>query len=1061
MGSQESRGRPRAGTGTRRWAALAVALLVAMPPAVGASPAVAATGPAGGAPTGAGTTPAAGTTNPAAGTTHQVTLVTGDRVDYSDSGGGRRAVAVQAAPRPNGAPVVFQTVGGRDALYVIPSDAQPYLAAGVLDRALFDVAGLVRDGLDDAASDAVPVIVGYPGRPDRTALSRDVTALPGVARTVPVPAAAAAGVRVKHDKAADFWAAIAGGKGAFARGVSRVRLDRTMRVTLDRSVPMIGAPEAWRTGLDGTGVTVGVVDTGIDATHPDLAGKVVEAANFTDEPDTADTFGHGTHVAATIAGTGAASAGRYKGVAPGAKLVVAKVFDASGSAPESQIMAGMEWAATHGARVVNLSLGGAPTDGTDPVSQLVDDLTARTGTLFVVAAGNLGGDRSVSSPGAASTALTVGAVDKQDQLAAFSSKGPRLGDAAVKPEIVAPGVAITAARAAGTAMGTPLDERYTTASGTSMATPHVAGAAALLAQQHRDWPAARLKDTLASTAKDDGRDWFEQGAGRVDVARATAQRAGATAALGLGRLSRPGPAVTSLVTYTNDADSPLGLRLSLSMHGWNRAPAPDGAVRLDTTAVTVPAHGTVRASVTVDPGRGEPGAYGGVLVATSADGAVALRTPLSYYVPTPTAPLTVTVRDSHGQPAADWFAAVFNEAAGTGNDPLGPDPLQFVPLGTPVDVPQGSYTVSSTVREATLDVHRWTALVATEVHLAGPAEVVLDARPAVPVGVTTPRPTDQRDRTVALRRHLPDTSLFVEWQFVIGADATWQVYATPAPPAKQGTVSFQDYWTLSERMVDMRVRGGAILHPMYDAGTIGAQLAGTRSLPLVWAGQGGPADFSAVDVRGRLALVAVPDPGRVDDPVSATYLAARDAAANAASAGAAAVAVYVDVPGALPVAGLTTTPVAQLALNRAEGDALRRLLDRGPVTVDLKGLATPGFMYNLSYNDDNAIPAAHVRPVDQNALVPVRSRYHADKPEIRYTKQWSAYPPVPGSLAQRMTTWTGPGEWTEYLGPVDVRVPWQRRTMQTAVDTQARTVGQLVMFAENVFRPVMTERRPG
>src|SRR5439155_24283963 len=101
MGSQESRGRPRAGTGTRRWAALAVALLVAMPPAVGASPAVAATGPAGGAPTGAGTTPAAGTTNPAAGTTHQVTLVTGDRVDYSDSGGGRRAVAVQAAPRPD------------------------------------------------------------------------------------------------------------------------------------------------------------------------------------------------------------------------------------------------------------------------------------------------------------------------------------------------------------------------------------------------------------------------------------------------------------------------------------------------------------------------------------------------------------------------------------------------------------------------------------------------------------------------------------------------------------------------------------------------------------------------------------------------------------------------------------------------------------------------------------------------------------------------------------------------------------------------------------------------
>lgn len=997
--------------------------------------------------------------------THRVTLVTGDTVDYTDAGNGRRAVAVHAAPRPAGAPVVFETIGGRDDYFVIPSDAEPYLAAGVLDRALFDVADLVRDGLDNASTDTLPVIVDYPGRLDRGTLASKANALPGVTRVVPVPATSIAGVRVSHGRATEFWRALAPnagpGKRTLAGGVARVALDRTIRLALDRSVPMIGAPAAWAAGLDGTGVTVGVVDTGIDNKHPDLAGAVLDSANFTEEPDISDTSGHGTHVASTITGSGQASGGRYTGVAPGAKLVVAKVFDASETAPESQVMAGMEWAATHGARIVNLSLGGAPTDGTDPISALVDELTARTGALFVVASGNLGGDLSVTSPGAASAALTVGAVDKQDSLADFAGKGPRLGDAAVKPEIVAPGVAISAARAAGTAMGTPVNDSYTTASGTSMATPHVSGAAAILAQQHPDWPVGRLKDAVVSTATDVGRRWYEQGAGRVDVARLIGQQVTATATLNFGRLPRDtGRPVTGSVIYTNNSTDPLALRLTLAVHGWNGAPAPDGAVRLDTTTVVVPAGGRASVAVTVDPGLGESGAYGGLVTATAADGAVSLRTPLSYYVPTPTGPITITMRDSTGQPVANRFAAVFNESAGTGNDPLGPEPLQIVPLNTTAEVPRGSYSVSGAVREETLTAHRWTALSATEIPVTGADTVVaLDARDAVPIGVTTPRPTDQRDRTVALRRHLPGTTLFVEWQFIIGADATWQVYATPAAPAKKGTISFQDYWTLSERQLDMRVRGGAFLHPLYDASTIGTAFAGVRSLPLVWVNRGQPEDFATVDTRGKLALVAIAAPGSGADPTTATFQAARAAAANAANAGSAGVAVYVDVPGAVPVAGLPTTPVVQLALNHTEGAALRRLAGSGPVTIDLTGRSAPRFMYNLSYHDDNGIPAQHVRPVDPATLVSVESGYHADKPDTRYAKQWTAYPPVPGSLAQRKTSWTGPAQWTEYLGPVDVRVPWQRRTIQSAVNANGQTVADLAMFAENVFRP-NEPRRP-
>ncbi|MFD1326283.1 S8 family serine peptidase, partial [Micromonospora sonneratiae] len=160
----------------------------------------------------------------------------------------------------------------------------------------------------------------------------------------------------------------------------------------------------------------------------------------------------------------------------------------------------------------------------DPLEQAVNTLTAQTGTLFVIAAGNDGGEGTVGSPGSADAALTVGAVDRDDELAEFSSRGPRVGDEAIKPDVTAPGVDIVAARASGTEMGEPVGDSYVTSSGTSMATPHVAGAVALLAQQHPTWKADQLKATLVGSAKPNpGLTAFEQGAGRVDVARAITQ----------------------------------------------------------------------------------------------------------------------------------------------------------------------------------------------------------------------------------------------------------------------------------------------------------------------------------------------------------------------------------------------------------------------------------------------------------------------------------------------------------------------------------------------------------
>lgn len=144
------------------------------------------------------------------------------------------------------------------------------------------------------------------------------------------------------------------GVSEMAPGVASIRLDRVVKATLDVSVPQIGAPEAWVAGYDGTGVKIAVLDTGIDAGHPDGGGKVVAQQNFTTEADAQDHNGHGTHVASTAAGTGAASDATYRGVAPGAELLSGKVLNSAGSGLTSDIVAGMERAVAEGADIVNL-----------------------------------------------------------------------------------------------------------------------------------------------------------------------------------------------------------------------------------------------------------------------------------------------------------------------------------------------------------------------------------------------------------------------------------------------------------------------------------------------------------------------------------------------------------------------------------------------------------------------------------------------------------------------------------------------------------------------------------
>ncbi len=321
-----------------------------------------------------------------------------------------------------------------------------------------------------------------------------------------------------------------------------VTVDHPLNGADDYTDAAANVSAAWNAGYTGTGIGVAVIDSGINDSHPDLLdstesySRVVYHQDFTGTATSNangaqyDLYGHGTHVAGIIGGNGYLSAGRFTGVAPKVNLIDLRALDANGSGSDSNVIAAIQQAIAlknrYNIRIINLSLGrGIPVSYTqDPLCQAVE-AAWQSGIVVVVAAGNYGrlsvngsnGFGTITAPGNDPFVLTVGAMKSMDtysrtddQKASYSSKGPTTYDHVVKPDLVASGNAVVSLAAPGATLeaayptefvvGTDGNNDYFKLSGTSMATPAVSGAVALMLQQNSSLTPDQVKARLMKTA---------------------------------------------------------------------------------------------------------------------------------------------------------------------------------------------------------------------------------------------------------------------------------------------------------------------------------------------------------------------------------------------------------------------------------------------------------------------------------------------------------------------------------------------------------------------------------
>ncbi len=295
---------------------------------------------------------------------------------------------------------------------------------------------------------------------------------------------------------------------------------------MNRVRSLVHADCVKKLGLTGKGITVAILDSGL-ALHPDFGKRVVGFRDFLyGKSDCYDDYGHGTHVAGILGGNGARSEGKYSGLAPSCGLLPIKVLDSKGNGNRREVLRALEWVIQnkerYGIRIVNISVGSAEQGGEDGLLVRAVEAAWDAGLVVVAAAGNMGPKKgSITSPGSSKKVITVGSSDDEESEKrlpgihfGYSGRGPT-ASCIVKPEILAPGSGIVSCNSRFLSGKTP----YTVKSGTSMATPVVSGAVALLLEQHPELTNLEVKMRIRECADNLGRPKSRQGWGLLNVER--------------------------------------------------------------------------------------------------------------------------------------------------------------------------------------------------------------------------------------------------------------------------------------------------------------------------------------------------------------------------------------------------------------------------------------------------------------------------------------------------------------------------------------------------------------
>ena len=652
----------------------------------------------------------------------QVILITGDAITVATSSDGEKSLVISPADagKVGQGFHIFKSPAGT---YVIPHTADLQR----LDRELFNVDYLMTEQYHEQAS--LPLLVTYSSTLAEPGVQALVGGIGGLGRETRLHQ------EVYTISTGMPYTDISASYGSLVSRpeVERVWLDKKVYVQLDDSVPLIGGGWWWtNTGNTGEGVSIAILDTGIDASHPAFEDRVVVEANFTDDPTPDDEHGHGTHCAGIAAGSAAGS--QYQGVAPGAHLWNVKVLNHEGWGYQSWIIDGIDLASLgpdgrprtgDEADVISMSLGGGPTDGTDPLSQAVN-LAVERGVVVVVAAGNSGpSPLSIGTPGPAQKAITVGATDNQDHMADFSSRGPTV-DWRVKPDVVAPGVDIMSAVPWG----------YESWSGTSMATPHVAGAAALLREFYGGGVTPQfIKDALMYTSRDLGYSIYEQGSGRLALEWEPWPTVGVTpASLSMGMVT--GATAEGKFTFFPTEPAAQGVTLSVILTDSMTGDDYSEAVTLEPASFTIPAGGGIEVTLDVDLTSLPRSAFEGRIIAAIDGDSPPIH---AIFGLARLNEVTVQKKDIHGEPARWHPLWVLRESPDEG---IMYDWVEFDESGSfTFRAPAGTYHfISPSWWHEEAGVTIWT--IAEDIVVSGDATIVLDERDTLLVDLD-PQKTEQ------------------------------------------------------------------------------------------------------------------------------------------------------------------------------------------------------------------------------------------------------------------------------------------------------------------------------